>query len=192
MPFGLGFFATAGASVAGAYDLLETQVLGSSQASVEFTSLSTKYASTYKHLQLRIVVRSERAGLDRDLAFMQLNNDTGASYNSHGLVGAGNDDYSFSSGQTTVMELFSQITASTSPTGAYATYVVDFLDAFDTTKNKTIRTFSGGTIRSAESGVALASGLWRNTAAISAIKFYGPSANLSANSRFSLYGIKGA
>lgn len=193
MPFGLGFFAVAGAGgAAGSFDLLETQVLGSTQASVEFTSLNTKYASTYKHLQLRAVVRSDRAGLDRDLAFMQLNSDTGANYNSHGLVGAGNAVYSFNSGQTTVMELFSYLQAATSPAGAYSTYVIDLLDAYDTNKFKTIRSLSGGTVRSAESGVALSSGLYRSTSALTAIKFYGSSANLSANSRFSLYGVKGS
>ena len=47
MPFGLGFFATAGAGAAGSFDLLETQVLGSAQASVTFSSLGTY--SNYKH-----------------------------------------------------------------------------------------------------------------------------------------------
>ena len=192
MPFGLGFFATAGVSAASnSFDLLETQVLGSSTASVTFSSLST-YAATYQHLQLRMVVRSERAGLDRDVPYIQLNADTGANYKAHGLVGAGNAAYSFTAGNTNNIDLFSYIQAATSPTGAFSAYVVDLLDPFETSKNKVIRSLSGGTVRSAESGVALSSGLWLNTNALTSIKFYGASANLSAGSRFSLYGIKAA
>lgn len=191
MPFGLGFFATAGAGAAGSFDLLETQVLGGSTASVTFSSLST-YAATYQHLQLRMVARSLRPDLDRDLCVIEMNGDTGNNYNSHGLVGAGNGVFSFTSGQTARIEMFSQLQASTSPTGAYSAYVVDFLDAYETSKFKTIRSLSGGTIRSSESGVGLASGLWRNTNALTSIKVYGTSANLASGSRFSLYGIKAA
>jgi hypothetical protein len=44
----------AGQVAAGSFDLLETQVLTSSAASVTFSSLST-YAADYQHLQIRIV-----------------------------------------------------------------------------------------------------------------------------------------
>jgi hypothetical protein len=90
----------------------------------------------------------------------------------------------------TRIDLYSYLQASTSPSGAFSTYIVDLLDPFETTKNKVVRSLSGGTVRSSESGVALSSGLWRNTNAINSIKLYAASANLSAGSRFSLYGIK--
>jgi hypothetical protein len=69
---------------------------------------------------------------------------------------------------------------------------VDLLDAYSTTKNKTTRSLSGGIVQSSESGVALSSGLWRSTSAItSATLLSGTGSNLSIGSRFSIYGIKG-
>jgi hypothetical protein len=173
-----------------AYELLETVTLGGSQASVTFSNLSATYGNDYQHLQLRMVVRGERAGLDRDVPFIQLNGDTGANYRAHGVVGAGNTAFAGVAGNTSNIDLYSYIQASTSPTGAYSAYVVDFLDPFETTKNKVIRSLSCGTVRNSESGVALSSGVWLNTSALTSIRFYAASANLSAGSRFSLYGIK--
>ena len=193
MPFGLGFFATAGAGAgaAGSFDLLETQILGSTSASVTFSNLNSTYGSTYQHLQLRMVARSERASFDRDLFLMEINSDTGSNYAWHGLVGAGNAVYSTSGTSQIRIDLVSYLQASQSPSGAFSAYSVDLLDPFETTKTKVIRSLSGGTVRSSEAGVALSSGLWNNTNAMTTIKVYAPG-NLSAGSRFSLYGIKAA
>jgi len=67
--------------------------------------------------------------------------------------------------------------------------VLDILDAYSTTKNKTIRSLSGMT--GGANNLQLYSGLWNNTAAISSLNIFPGATNFVAGSRFSLYGIRG-
>jgi hypothetical protein len=188
MPFGLGFFATAGAGVAGSYDLLATQVLVSSAASVTFSSLST-YASTYKHLQIRY---TEFYTADGFSSTMQFNADTAANYSSHGLYGQGSSVSSAASTGATYMLYNHFAIGHTSSTNTRTVGVIDILDAFNTTSNKTIRSF-GGQVAPSTNLIFLHSGSWRNTAALTQITLgVNGAPQFAANSRFSLYGIKGA
>ena len=68
-----------------AFDLLETQTLGTAAASVTFSSLST-YAADYQHLQIRMVAKSADGVSSnlRDLR-IQVNADTAANYAAHVL-----------------------------------------------------------------------------------------------------------
>lgn len=187
MPFGLGFFATAGAGgAAGSYDLLETQVLGSSAASVTFSSLST-YASTYKHLQLRLVTRSSWGSAQAGLV-MQLNADTAANYSYHGLGGNGSSVSSFAGASQSFM--YQGVSTGNSATAnAFAGVVIDILDAYETTKYKQVRALFGN----ATTEVGMHSGSWRNTNALTSILLKTDvTSNFLTGSRFSLYGIKGA
>ncbi len=194
MPFGLGFFATAGASAAaGSFDLLETQVLGSGQASVTFSSLSTY--STYQHLQLRITTRTNRSGADSDPVVMRFNSDSGANYATHGLIG-----YNFgattavsSNNGTSTNHLFltEAMPVNSSTANSFGAMVVDILDPYETTKNKTVRTLAG--MKDAWSSVEIRSGVWLNTAALTSLTILPLlGSQLVANSRFSLYGLKAA
>ena len=79
-----------------------------------------------------------------------------------------------------------------STSNVFASNVVDILDAFNTSKYKTIRNLNGDDTNG--SGIiALASGLWQNTNAITSISIstngYG---DFSQYSHVALYGIKGA
>ena len=187
MPFGLGFFAIAGAGAAGSFDLLETQVLGSSAASVTFSSLSSAYGSSYKHLQIRFAgTEVDVGGLDS--MSMRINGDAGTSYNTHFLRSLNSSVGSGSQGTNnyTLIGLMAGKGGSES-----SGLVIDFLDAFQTTKYKTVRAI-GGAAGTGDKGVGLYSALWLNTNAIDSITLKGQSGNLLTGSRFSLYGIKGA
>jgi len=186
MPFGLGFFATAGAGAAGSFDLLETQILGSSAASVTFSSLST-YASTYQHLQIRY---TEFYTADGFSSTMQFNGDTAANYSSHGLYGQGSSVASAASVNGTYILYNHFAIGHTSNTNNRTVGVIDILDPFETTKNKTIRSF-GGQVASGSNLIFLHSGSWRNTNALTQITLSTNGApQFAANSRFSLYGIR--
>lgn len=188
MPFGIGFFAVAGAGAAGSYDLLETQVLGSSAASVTFSSLSS-YASSYKHLQIRY---TEFYTADGFSSTMQFNADTGANYSSHGLYGQGSSVASAASTGATYILYNHFAVGHTSSTNTRTVGVIDILDAFNSTTNKTIRSF-GGQVASGGNLILLHSGSWRNTAALTQITLgVNGSPQFATGSRFSLYGIKGA
>jgi hypothetical protein len=78
---------------------------------------------------------------------------------------------------------------STSASGVFSSKVIDILDPFSSTKNKTIRTLSGR-VSNSPFIIELLSGLFISTTSVSSINIFG-SSNMSVGSRFSLYGIKG-
>jgi hypothetical protein len=180
----LGIFSAAGAGVVdlGAYDLLETNILGSAQSSITFSSLAT-YASTYKHLQIRALVNGPGS------ISMRFNGVTSSgSYKDHRLFGLNG-----SVGSDTIFtnQLYLGSTPVVGSTNQFGPKVIDILDAFSTTKNKTTRTLSGRANTSAtEAIIELLSGLFISTDSTTSIELFG-SSNMSVGSRFSLYGIKG-
>jgi hypothetical protein len=187
MPFGLGFFATAGAGgAAGSFDLLESQVLGSATASVTFSSLST-YAATYQHLQIRATMRD--AGSNASFGF-RFNADSGTNYARHELKGNGSS-VSSSAGTSEDGGFLGNGATSSTTANSFTGAVIDILDAFETTKFKTVRTLQGTT--GSPTDIYLVSSLWRSTAAATSFQIYSRfGTNLAANCRFSLYGIKAA
>jgi hypothetical protein len=184
----LGIFSAAGAGGVGDYELIESQILGSAASSVTFSSLGT-YSSTYKHLQIRTAVRSDRAGQPNSGLFMRLNADTGNNYAVHWLIGNGSAVSSAAStSRSTTVAL--PLPAATATANAFGGGVIDILDAYSSTKNKTIRSLGG--VASSFNELQMASGLWLNTASITSITFVTIlSDQFVAGSRFSLYGIKG-
>lgn len=194
MPFGLGFFATAGASgPVTSFDLLETQVLGSSQSSITFSSLST-YSGTYKHLQIRAVALFD---ITNSSLVGRFNADGGSNYAYHRLNGNGSSAFSGAGTSKSNMTLhYNQDNNSSTEPGVA---VIDFLDPFQTTKFKTVRSFGGTSSGASKNQIDLWSSLWQSTAAASSISLSVASGydgwtagNFRSGSRFSLYGIKGA
>jgi hypothetical protein len=119
-----------------------------------------------------------------------LNEDTGSNYAWHRLSGLGGDVLqSAASTSTTAMSL-GQIATANQATNAFAPSVIDILDPYSTTKNKTVRSLQGlqGTTNNA---MELRSGLWINTASVTSISLTVPTDNFAAGTRFSLYGIRG-
>jgi hypothetical protein len=183
IPFGI-FSASA---VGSDYELIETQILGSAVASVTFSNLDT-YASIYEHLQIRAVAKTNFAGSWADGLQVRLNSDTAANYSAHNLIGDGSAVSSSSSVSATSMGL--TLIAGNATSTIFGPIVIDIVDAYSTTKNKTIRSLQG--VYSAGFQVRLVSGSWRNTASITTIGMTSlNSSNFLTGSRFSLYGIKG-
>ena len=185
--FPLGILSAAGAAVGfeSDYELISTTVLAGTAASVTFSSLGD-YSSTYKHLQIRAVARSSRAETDSRIR-LQFNAQTGSTYFSHELDGNGS---SVGSSATTSSSsiLIGRTTGSTSTANAFGGLVIDVLDAYSTSKNKTFRAMSGVT---GFNRIGLYSGSLAYTPAVTEIKVIDEFANFVAGSRFSLYGIKG-
>jgi hypothetical protein len=182
--FPLGILSAAGAGGAAFssdYELIETQILGSAQAEVVFSSLAT-YASTYKHLQIR---SASLVNASTNSAYLRFNGDTASNYVAHYLEGNGSSVGS--SWSTTTNKLFYGYWAVGSTTAAHGA-VVDILDAYSSSKNKTVRSLNG--INTASPLITLYSGLWMNTNSTTSLTVGSPS-NFLAGSRFSLYGIRG-
>ena len=186
----LGIFSAAGAGGGVAlsdYELISSTILGSNTASVNFTGLGD-YSSTYKHLQVRVVARTVRTEVN-DSIITRFNADTGSSYAWHRLFGSGSS-VSSGAGTTQTSILTGETSGNTNTTSAFMTTVIDILDPYSTTKNKTIRFLNGGAATFTH--IQLGSGLWINTASVTSFQLLPlNSANFLTGSRFSLYGIKG-
>jgi len=191
IPFGVLSAAGAGGVVAGDYELIETQILGSSQASITFSNLGD-YSSTYKHLQIRATLRSASTfgGGYADTVNVQLNGDGGATYSSHYVWGTGSAVQSSGIANLTYFFIPDPMPANGGAANNFGTFVIDILDAYSTTKNKTLRSLGGYSDPNGRS-VSLSSGAWRNTNSITSVLVKSQSANTVAGSRFSLYGIRG-
>ena len=163
------------------YDLLETQTLTGSAASVTFTGLGSY--TDYKHLQLRFVSR----GSSSVLPYARLNSDTGSNYASHRLNGDGSS--AGSDAFTSISNLYLGIQASSFvDANTFGVGVVDFLDFSNSNKNTTIRVLSG--IAGNYNNIFLNSGLWNNTNAVTQIQLFPDAGDFIAGSRFSLYGVR--
>lgn len=183
----LGILASAGAA-AGSYELIQTVlVTGNNADTITFANLNT-YATTYKHLQLRMVMRDNRSGFTGSYARIRFNNDANANYSDHSLVGTfpgigtgGNGNNSSSHA--------GEINGPNAPANAFAPAVLDVLEPFSTNKQKSIRLI-GGTVN--YDWLGLWSGSWRSLDAVHTISIISPLGDFVPGCRFSLYGIKGA
>jgi hypothetical protein len=184
MPFGIGFWANGARAATGAFDLLETTVLTGSQAAVEFTNLTTKYASTYQHLQIRGVARTSQAATRSDMAF-RLNGDTNNNYAGHSIYGFSGSV--FPGFETSVNRLnLGWLAGANASSSIFAPFVIDLLDPFET-KNKTMRSLNG---IPHDSLLGLLSGVWLNTTSVTSISIASQSGNLVQGTRISLYGLR--
>jgi len=196
IPFGV-LSAAAFAPFDSDYELIASEILGSSQASVTFSSLGD-YSSTYKHLQIRVVAKTDRASEATDSLRLIVNgNTTNTSYASHILLGTGSNVFSdAATGDVAGTRTVGQLAATEAPAGVYYPTVIDILDPFSTTKNKTTRSLTGTDAPdfggSRARMIELRSNLFLSTSSVTSLelnKRFG--SNFVAGSRFSLYGIKG-
>jgi len=182
IPFGI--LSAAGAGVAsGTYELISTTILGTATASITFSSLGD-YSTTYKHLQVRAVTRTSHTTTD----YLDIRLNGATSFCEHGLEANGSSVSSYNSGGIATSIAVALVPNSTSTTNSFGGAVVDLLDPYSTTKNKTIRGLGGfGGVN-----IALRSGSWASTSSVTSITLLPSSgANLVSGSRFSLYGIRG-
>lgn len=166
------------------FELIESVFVASPTASVTFSSLGD-YSTIYKHLQLRIVPRLSGTGGQRS-SVLQINGDTASNYRSHFLLGTGSTVTSFESGSST--RIFLGIGGNESATNEFGGSVIDILDAYSTTKNKTVRSLGG--LAGGVNQIALISGLRISTDFITSLTLLPETTNYLAGSRFSLYGIR--
>ena len=169
-------------AIAGDYESIATVSVGvGGQATIEFSGI----ASTYKHLQIRGLVK----GATGTQLQVRLNSDTTANFSSHNLAGDGASAASTGSANVT---FFRQFPYSGLPTASntFGVLVMDILDYADTNKRKTVRTLYGQD-SNGSGEVGLSSGAWFGTAAVSTVTFFLPSGSFPQYSTLALYGIKG-
>jgi hypothetical protein len=168
------------------YELISTQLLTTTSASVVFDT-STLASSGYNHLQIRAVVRDNRASAGSN-CYMRFNSDTGSNYSHHQLWGSGSSASSSNATSQTSMYI-TDITGGSGTANAYSPFIVEIQDFALTTKTKTAR-FSGGT-NAGYNWVNIGSGAWYSTSAITSITIFDTLGSFVSGSRFSLYGYRG-
>ncbi len=165
--------------------LIESRILDTAVSSVVFDNLA-QYAGTYKHLQIVFSAKSTFTTYDNSSLYVYLNGDTGSGYRGHYLF---NSSTTVISGTDAGVAPLGVISSSRSDVpNRFGAGIIDILDAYSTTKNKTMRSLTG-TIGTDSPYIMLLSGARFNTESISTIELRSNTNNLAIGSRFSLYGV---
>jgi len=168
-----------------AYESIATFTGSGTPSSITFSSIP----STYKHLQIRYLVRvATGAGTNDQFIYAQFNGDTGSNYSWHYLLGDGATPAASGNASQTQMAV-GAVPQGSATAGIFGVAVIDILDYASTSKNKTVKVFNGND-RNGAGDIILNSGLWINTSPITSINI-ASSASFATNSSFALYGIKG-
>jgi hypothetical protein len=187
---GYGFgTALASLSETNAYWALGDVTVPANTSSVEIASIPT---TGYTHLEIRGVWTNNHTGTS-SLKFT-LNNDTGANYRTHYTFGNGNTlgagNYSGGLENHGFAAYFG-----TTADGSYdgTSFVLKIPDYTSTTKKRSFQSIEGraNTASSGNHG-EINHGVYKTTgSAITSIQFSTTAGVIGANSRFSVYGIKG-
>lgn len=182
----LNKYASMNAGASSDYELIATVILGASQPTITFSQTATW--ANFKHLQIRGASRTDVASVYVDTR-MKLNGDAGANYSVHEIYGAGTATPASGGAASQSVASCCYSAGSSAAASIYSALIVDILDPFSTTKNKTIRGFSGVV---ASSNLAdLRSSAWYSLNAVTSIELNLASGNFVSGTRFSLYGIRG-
>lgn len=170
------------------FESISTVTVGAGgTATITFSSIP----STYTHLQVRGIARSTRVAT-QDSIILRFNSDSGANYFSyHEVYGDGATAAAGAGSSSGTGVGFGYIAAASATASIFGVAVIDILDYLNTNKNKVPRILAG-VDRNGSGLIALTSGLWRNTAAISSIDLLPGSGNFTEYSHFALYGIRTA
>jgi hypothetical protein len=120
---------------------------------------------------------------------MRVNSDSGSNYATHNMLGDGSSTQGNAYTSNTYNYASSYMPAANATASVFGTVIMDILDYANTNKYKTMRQLYG-TDLNGSGQVGLASGVWMNTNAITAITFNFTTSDLVAYSSFALYGVK--
>lgn len=166
---------------------IATVTASGGETSLSFTSIP----STYKHLQVRVIYRDTASASGSASATVNFNNDSGANYDFH-QVRANNSTvnaFSYVSYNSMSMQDFGILAGS--GTNLFGAGIMDIVDYTSTSKYKTVKMFGGQNANSSSTSyeMAISSGLWTSTSAITSMTFGSGYTSFAAGSTFSLYGV---
>ena len=169
--------------------LIEAKTLGSTTASVTFSSIP----STYTDLCLKISARNSQTGGSYNNIILSINGSpSGTSHNTKALYTIGTTVGS-NGGTSAASAVIGAMPLSDSTANTFSNVELYFPNYANTSTNKSFssdavtenNTASNGTIFN-----ALIAGLWASTSAISSLYVGNESGSFLTNSTFYLYGIK--
>ena len=172
------------------FDSIQTVTVTSNSYSVDFLSIP----QTYKHLQIRGIARTAQTGQAGGVQLGLFFNNSGESNHAYHAIGGDSYNASPRSGASNnYIPIQSGAVRDSVSSGIYAANIIDLLDYSSTTKNKTVRTFSGNEFNGSplDIQVTLGSGVVLSTTAITSVSISNVSYDLVPGTTFTLYGIKG-
>ena len=184
------FLAGNSAYIPTSFESIATATGTGSSGTITFSSIP----STYKHLQIRVFAKTTTNAYYDNLGLRCNGSSTASDYNySHYLQG---------DGATVTSGAFTSVTygypglvtgSGTGTTSTNGAIIIDILDYANTSKNKTIRSFSGlNTNTSSFESIILSSCVYYSTSAISSLSLIATSGdNFTTTTTVALYGIKG-
>ena len=187
----LGIYAAANQSAiatANSYESIATVTVGAGgSSSISFSSIP----STYKHLQIRAISRTNR-GDTNDFMTVRFNSDSSSVYAYHSLYGTGATAAANDTGTTTGTPWSGATAGGNATASMFGAAIWDILDYENTNKYKTLRLLSGTDQNGTTGRLYFQSNLWQSTSAITTVTIiptYGTS--FTQYSHFALYGVKG-
>lgn len=181
----VGFLGEGVAASTNSYESIATVTVGAGgSSSVTFSSIP----STYKHLQIRMMVREAGTGANGSYVGMRFNSDTSSNYTMHRLLGDGSSASAaaYVSQNTNYLE---RVASASQGSNVFGVIVVDILDYTNTNKYKTSRNL-GGWDSNGSGWLTFNSNLWSSTSAITQIDLGIDTGNFQQYSSFALYGVK--
>jgi hypothetical protein len=168
------------AYIPGDFQSISTVTVGAGgSSSITFNSIP----STYSHLQIRALSRSQRSGSAADEIYMTINGNSLTK--NHYFFGTGS---SILTGSATA-GWAGISTAASATANRFGVSVIDIVDYTNANKNKTVRTISG--FNNGPGEVYMLSNFINNTSAITSLTFTCSGSNSFAQySSFALYGVK--
>jgi hypothetical protein len=154
------------------YEKIATTTLGSSSATVTFSSITSAYTDL-------IVILNPTTNAEVNLT-CQFNGDTGSNYSFTYFLGAGPGVESGSSSTQ------SHIVTGGLKGGTIGTQILQINNYSNATTYKTLISRTNAS----DKFVAIYTGLWRNTSAISSLTIGTTSSSFATGSTFTIYGIK--
>lgn len=163
-----------------AFISIATVASSGSSGTLTFSSIP----STYKHLQIRGIANDINANTLR----LRFNSDSGTNYTNHTLEGNGSVVQAAGNASGVITGIF--VASLIDTANMFNAMIIDIHDYASTTKNKTVRIFSGKEKNASGGSSGVHSGLWLNTSAVTSISLYIPTNTLTNGTSFALYGIK--
>ena len=172
------------------YSIATATVTSGGTTSVTFSSIP----STYTHLQIRAIANDTYtvSAPSSGQIYVNFNGDTGTNYWYHSIYGTGTAASSQGGGGYSGIYVLAGTTTGGVANNLMTPSIMDILDYTNTNKYKTTRTLSGTNVNATGGGkyIALQSGAWANTAAITSIVITSLGTAFDQYSSFALYGVK--
>jgi hypothetical protein len=178
------------AAKTGTYTLIASNTLGSSAASVTFSSIPATYTDLFIVCSDIISNRTS----SQDIPVIVLNGDTATNYSSTNVDGGSVASSSRWTGtNNALMGFVSDNNSTANPSSYLSNFIINFQDYANTTTNKTfISRYNALMSNTSYSRTGSNVGLWRSTAAINSINIGLYYSTYAAGCTFKLYGIEAA